>query len=755
VQDTDLAHYVGIRPGAIGDFVWYDADSDGIEDVGEPGIANVTLRLYRDTGNGSFDLLSDTLVATTTTDADGGYLFSQLAVGTYFVRVTDANGVLTGLTHIVGGQSQPTPTGAIVLGPGVVYKDADFGYYAAPGSGNAQVGDTVWYDANGDGFQQPGEPGIPGVTVVVWDSTGAPLGSGVTNNVGRYLIEVPVGGGYTAGPDLSVPGTAVALAGLVATTANPALIPPLVAGQQYLAADFGYRDDTGGLLGMLGNLVFYDADRSGTYNSGDTPLGGVSVDLIWDTNGNGAWNAGEPIIATVTTSTTVGADTGNYLFTGVPAGKYLVHVSDTNAVLNDYERGPLGSAGVDNHSQSDPYAITLAAGGSVLTADFGYVRASRPDIGVIGNQVWLETDGNGVFDPADGDLGVAGVTVALLQGGSVIAQTTTGASGDYSFVGLPAGTYAVTVTDVFNVMLGYDKTVLGPVPGADNNHQAQPYTVVLGANGVNLTADFGYITGSGGQQAAPNYRITKTRNGAAEVRPGSEISFTIRIQNTGDSPIIFLPLRDTYDANYLTYGFGGKFATPDSDDHVSDGVLNWANVLDPAGGGSGTLPINGSVAIVVYFTARADTTALPLGKTINVATVTGAWAKTGIVGPNGTDLVELTTKSAQDNVGVINPTGLGVTGLTARVAGGGVVVAWATANEANVLGFQVLRRAVGGAAYEGVTPELIAAAQAGANQGRDYQYVDGDAPAGTWEYALAVLLLDGRTEQIGPAPVAK
>jgi uncharacterized repeat protein (TIGR01451 family) len=743
------------RPGAIGDYVWYDADGDGIEDVAEPGIANVTLRLYRDTGNGSFDPLADTLVATTTTDADGGYLFSQLAAGTYFVRVTDANGVLAGLTHIVGGQSQATPTGAIVLGPGQVYKDADFGYYDAPGAGQAQVGDTVWYDANGDGFQQPGEPGIPGVTVVVTDSTGTRLGSDVTDSNGRYLIEAPAGGGYSAGPDMSAPGTAAALAGLTATTAVPAPIPPLAAGQQYLAADFGYRDSVGNLLGTLGNLVFYDTDKSGAYTGGDWPLGGVSVDLIRDANGNGTWDAGEPIIATVTTSTTVGANTGNYLFTGVPGGKYLAHVSDTNAVLNDYERGPLGSAGVDGNSQADPYAITLPAGGSNLTADFGYVRAARPDLGVIGNQVWLERDGNGLFAPADGDLGVAGITVALLQGGAVIATTTTGASGDYSFTGLPAETYAVTVTDVFNVMLGYDLTALGPQPGQDNNHQAQPYTVVLPADGVNLTADFGYITGSGGQQAAPNYRITKALNGLREVRPGSEISFTIRIINTGDSPIIYLPLRDMYDADYLTYGFGGHFATPDSDDHVSDGVINWANVLDPARGGIGTLPVNGSVVIVVYFTARADTTALPLGKTINVATVTGAWAKTGVIGPNGTDLVELPPKSAQDNVGVVNPTGLHVTGLRVAAGAGGAVVEWATANEANVLGFRVLRRLADAAAYEVITPEVIVAEQAGTNQGGNYRYMDVGAPAGAWEYALAVLLLDGRIEQIGPSQMTR
>ena len=34
------------RLGAIGDFVWYDANRDGVQDVGEPGIANVRMALY-------------------------------------------------------------------------------------------------------------------------------------------------------------------------------------------------------------------------------------------------------------------------------------------------------------------------------------------------------------------------------------------------------------------------------------------------------------------------------------------------------------------------------------------------------------------------------------------------------------------------------------------------------------------------------------------------------------------------------------
>ncbi|MGC8779717.1 MAG: hypothetical protein ACP5UQ_02535, partial [Anaerolineae bacterium] len=84
---------------------------------------------------------------------------------------------------------------------------------------------------------------------------------------------------------------------------------------------------------------------------------------------------------------------------------------------------------------------------------------------------------------------------------------------------------------------------------------------------------------------------------------------------------------------------------------------------------------------------------------------------------------------------------------------GGVVVEWETANEAQVLGFRVLRRPAGGAAYAVVTPAMIVAEQAGSSLGSRYRYTDEAVAAGAWEYALEVLLLDGRTEQVGPAPV--
>ncbi|MBK7204114.1 SdrD B-like domain-containing protein [Candidatus Amarolinea dominans] len=114
------------------------------------------------------------------------------------------------------------------------------------------------------------------------------------------------------------------------TTPVPHSPVVVLAGDQYLKADFGYDDTSNNLLGTIGNLVFLDVNEDGVYNGSDTPFAGVSVDLIRDSNANTVWDAGEPIIATVTTASSLDADTGNYLFSGLTDGRYLVHVSDTN-----------------------------------------------------------------------------------------------------------------------------------------------------------------------------------------------------------------------------------------------------------------------------------------------------------------------------------------------------------------------------------------------------------------------------------------
>ena len=70
----------GFGPFAqLGDFVWHDVDKDGVQDPGEPGIEGITVTLRDGSG---------VVVATTTTDADGLYVFRALLPGQYTATVT-------------------------------------------------------------------------------------------------------------------------------------------------------------------------------------------------------------------------------------------------------------------------------------------------------------------------------------------------------------------------------------------------------------------------------------------------------------------------------------------------------------------------------------------------------------------------------------------------------------------------------------------------------------------------------------------
>ncbi|MFC1969329.1 SdrD B-like domain-containing protein [Chloroflexota bacterium] len=62
---------------SIGDFVWEDADADGIQDVDEPGIDGVTVNLYSP---------NDVLAGTTTTSNGGNYIFTGLEPGNYYLE---------------------------------------------------------------------------------------------------------------------------------------------------------------------------------------------------------------------------------------------------------------------------------------------------------------------------------------------------------------------------------------------------------------------------------------------------------------------------------------------------------------------------------------------------------------------------------------------------------------------------------------------------------------------------------------------
>ena len=496
----------------IGDFIWLDRDRDGVQDVGEPGIANVTVDLYTDP-NGDGNPSDGRLQATTTTDTYGRYAFTRLGRGSYVVDVTDTNGILTGYSLTVGPQSQTDPSSSIDLPLQEEYFDADFGY-APTDTSTAAVGDFVWLDADQDGIQDLGEPGIANVTL---DLIGAgpdeqfgtaddTTQTSTTSASGSYLFSsLPPGDYY-----VDVTDTSGVLAGHSLTTGPQSETDPstpfrLAAGDVFLNADFGYFS---AVVGTIGNVVFFDVNEDGDIDTGEPGFGNVTVSLVADTDGDGIWDAGELILATARTDVS-----GNYQFNGLALddgdgdGDYLVVVTDTLSVLGSFLESivlPFGST-TDGVSKLSPYAAAVSpATTSNPTADFGYLL-NNPE-GLVGDRVWYDADGDGIQGP--NEPGIEGVTVEIwsdknkdgvidLSRDSLLGDRTTDINGNYFFSRLKVDNngegYVVVITDTDNVLANYDQTGDPDEGGACTVCDGRAATILSSSTtGVDLTIDFGY-----------------------------------------------------------------------------------------------------------------------------------------------------------------------------------------------------------------------------------------------------------------------
>ncbi len=102
------------------------------------------------------------------------------------------------------------------------------------------------------------------------------------------------------------------------------------------------------------------------------------------------------------------------------------------------------------------------------------------------------------------------------------------------------------------------------------------------------------------------------------------------------------------------------------------------------------------------------------------------------------------------------PTAVTMNGFAAEPAEGGAQVTWQTADESDILGFNVLRRSTdfgregSAGAYSAVNAELITAAYMGLAQGNSYSYLDTDVrPGETYQYQIEIIKLDGASEFYG------
>jgi len=519
------------KPVSIGDYVWIDADGDGVQDAGEAPVVGATVTLLDADGN---------TVATATTDENGYYSFTDLTPNTGYTVVFPTGVTVDGVDYTLtqprqgddrsadsnanpstGKAPVTTPkTGNNSGEPGQADNPTiDAGYTPKPVS----IGDYVWLDSNGNGTQDKGEAPVPGATVTLLDADGNVVATTTTDENGYYsFTDLAPNTDYTVAfpTTVTVDGVDYALTQPTqgdsrAKDSNPdpqsGLAPVTTPKTGENSGAPGEADNPTIDAGYfpkpvsIGDYVWIDADGDGVQDAGEKPVPGATVTLLADDG---------TVVATTTTD-----ENGYYSFTDLaPNSDYTVAfpttvtVDGTKYQLTQPAQGKDRSADSNPDQQTGKAPVTTPKSGNNSgapgkadnpTIDAGYT----PILVSIGNRLWIDGDGDGVQD--EGEKPVPGATVTLLdEDGNVVATTTTDENGYYSFTDLPPDTTFIVEFPTTVTVDGITYTLTPPNqgnnPGADSNPDRATgrATVITPSSGNNLgtpgdadnpTIDAGYV----------------------------------------------------------------------------------------------------------------------------------------------------------------------------------------------------------------------------------------------------------------------
>jgi uncharacterized repeat protein (TIGR01451 family)/fimbrial isopeptide formation D2 family protein len=322
-------------------------------------------------------------------------------------------------------------------------------------------------------------------------ATGSTTSSSTSSQLDVTIDSIPVGGTVRVQYRVTVasPGSTLTNTANVTYTSLTASGTTLAGSNQGAAGtSTGERTGTGGgvntysdadtlSLGSISNLVWMNFNGNGTQDAGEPGLAGVQVTLLY-AGANGTFGDSDDVTLNTTTDST-----GQYLFSGLPAGNYRVSI-------------PTPPPGTAVNFDLDGSTLTLGTAGTTLTAgqvrtdvDFGLVGT-----GSIGDFLWRDLDGDGTVD--SGETGIANVTVNLRWAGldgvfgnadDFTLTTVTDGSGGYSFANIPAGQYRISVdTADSDIPAGF-------FPGFDLDGGFNASTTTSLTNGQNRTdVDFGF-----------------------------------------------------------------------------------------------------------------------------------------------------------------------------------------------------------------------------------------------------------------------
>lgn len=404
---------------SLGNRVWFDTNNNGQIDFGtESGISGVRVELYQDNGDGVFGA-GDTFLSFDTTDAGGYYRFDNLPAGNYVVVIPADN-----FRDVGGGDT--------------VASDPLAGYWSS--------GTTI----NTSGAISDSTANDPDTTPTDSDDNGISSISGTS--VG-YVAAAAV----TLGPLADEPLNETDLSGGQGAAD----------GRANMTVDFGFYRQ------QLGDQVFVDVNGNGTYDAGDTPLAGATVQL-YSSDGTEMETGPDGILGTSDDGpggVTTGAG-GTYQFSGLPQGDYIVRVTPPVGYTSTVDTANSGDTTNpnDNINNNDN-----GIGGGVGQVSSNPVTLTPGSVGAANNNTVNNASGTTSNPTVDfGFIGNSGSFTKTLTGTNETfttdPQVAIGEILTYEIlVNLPIGTPLdnVTVTDQMDKGLAFVDCLLVEVAGVD------------------------------------------------------------------------------------------------------------------------------------------------------------------------------------------------------------------------------------------------------------------------------------------------
>jgi len=171
---------------SISGFTWHDINGNGLQDLGEPGIEGIGIRLINE---------AESVIAETFTAADGTYSFVDVEEGTYSLIMIPVEESIV-LTIVDSGDDDSIDSDVLPQSNSSEFFEVgtdqeifiDAGFYVP-----VQLSGVVWSDLNGNGIFDDGESGIENVLIGFISPNTPPLQIS-TDSLGMFaFLDLPPG----------------------------------------------------------------------------------------------------------------------------------------------------------------------------------------------------------------------------------------------------------------------------------------------------------------------------------------------------------------------------------------------------------------------------------------------------------------------------------------------------------------------------------------------------------------------------------